>query len=204
MLANDVDSLELRGLVLQGGNTTSDGGAIFSSVELTTPIAWKFTDLVITNNTSRIGAIAIYNKFNVNTEISFSNCVFYNNTATSGGGGLAFNNVYNNDSSSALNTGKLVVEDCVFKDNTATGNNGGGINSIGSHQWTFRRTTFCNNMALGSFAKGGAVRFLNCDSAIIEDCSFNMNYSAIDGGAIYTAESTICLLYTSPSPRDRG
>jgi len=180
-----VVDIELKGLVLQNGNGTIGGAAVFKSVyTIASMLNWRFTDLVV--KTSRVasnGAFYIANKTGWGQRIMFTNCLFDDNIGQIGGA-ISLSHV--RDSNEEIGggfSGNLVVQDCIFNNNEATGVGGGAIFFENSNQWTLRRNTFCLNSA--SPQNGGALRFNTGFRNVIEDCEFINNVADTDGGAIY-------------------
>ena len=95
----------LEGLIITGGNTTSQGGGIYNDSCVLTIINCTFTGNSANNNGG-----GVYNpQFSLST---ITNCTFSGNTATSGGG------MANGDSSPT-------ITNCTFSGNSAS--SGGGM-----------------------------------------------------------------------------
>ena len=114
------------------------------------------------------------------------NCVFYQNTATDGGG-LA---IYAGSNPS--------VTDCVFQENTAT-NSGGGSN-LHTSSATYTRCVFINNDAV---SLGGGIRSTEADFTIVE-CTFYGNGASFGSGVELRYNSTVIMQRCIVSDGQRG
>ena len=101
-------------------------------------------------------------------------------SATGDGGGIS-------------SSGQLLIEDTTFVNNVAAGNGGGLSTAAPDQDVQLDDVTFSSNVAIGN--GGGLFASLSglqgTSSLVIDDSAFSNN------------ESDTCLLYTSPSPRDK-
>jgi len=187
-----VEIMEIRGLTLQNANPT-DAGSVFYSVGGTSnPIDFKFTDLIIQNNSSGTsGTIYISSKQNANDRIAFRNSLYNNNTAPNGPG-FTISSCYNSfDGSNA--PGNFVITGCVFDNNTATSSSGGALWMSNTHTWIIEKSNFCNNYTSNN---GGALGFFISNNNIVDQCTFGGN-QASSGGAISIQNGSITIIESS-------
>src|SRR5690606_13174318 len=95
--------------------------------------------------------------------------LFYRNTLTPPGSIL-----WGEDSGALINDGETIIRDCHFSGNVA-GTYGGVIYAGDGKPLLIENTTFSNNIAVGTNARGGAIYGSgNCDLTIT-DCVFFRN-----------------------------
>jgi hypothetical protein len=107
------------------------------------------------------------------SSVTFTSCVFQNNSAPAGGGGTINNSV-------------ALFDTCIFRSNVATtGAGGGALAIVGGARPTFVNCQFTNNSsgAAHEFGMGGAV-VVNDASPTFRQCVFTGNQSVFAGGAI--------------------
>lgn len=183
-----VDTLELKGLVLQNGSAPVAGGSAFKSEHASSiALNYRFIDLLVKDNaTSTRATFLIEHKSSPNAKILFQNCLFDNNTPTRTGA-IYINLVNNNATANTPNPGNLVIEDCAFTNNTALIT--GAIHFENSDQWTIRRSSFCGNAT--TLLDGGAISSWQCEVIDIIDSDFSGNIAVDEGGAFYIGRTDL-------------
>lgn len=185
VFASTSNDIELKGLVLQDGSQGTTGGALY----VITGKVLKFSDLVVKNNTA--GGIGVYSVTGATASVSFTNCIFQNNTNTGNGGALVCSTVYET-ADPITNTptpGKFTMSGCSFANNTSNGQ-GGAIEFTTSHAWEISNTCFSGNSA---YLAGGVI-FTTSKKNILTGCNFTGNSATTaEGGAMIATTATATL-----------
>jgi len=196
-----------KSLTFQGMNTAVITGSTARLFNVTTASKTiSFSDItfqsVVVSATTTGGAIL---NQNVASDLSFTNCIFSNNTAKAAGGALNVtlgnltitNSRFSNNSApgngGAINfTGiNLTISGSVFLENSTTAGNGGAIFAVGTLAGVLSVTTsnFSGNSAAtsaGTTANGGAISVGNpLRQALISYSTFYNNTADLQGGGLY-------------------
>ena len=204
-------------LTFQGMSTAVITGSTARLFNVTTASKTiSFSDItfksVVVSATTTGGAIL---NQNVASDLSFTNCIFSNNTAKAAGGALNVtlgnltitNSRFSNNSApgngGAINfTGvNLTISGSVFLENYTTAGNGGAIFAAGTVAGVLSVTTsnFSGNSAAtsaGTTANGGAISVGNpLRQALISYSTFYNNTADLQGGGLYfTSTNATCNL----------
>ena len=194
--------LNLKDITLMNGNGT-DGGAISAKSSKLSLVNTRF----VSNNGQNGGAMYISNK----STVYCSGSSFTNNTASYGGG--MFMEEMSEASCGGSWTGNSAVQyggavsisksslewkkETIFESNIA-GDFGGAVFSFNDStvSWNTNVIFYLNEAFIG-----GAMCIFESSFSGDGTTSFYSNRGNI-GGGVGTRNSNICLLYTSPSPRD--
>lgn len=180
-------SLIVRGLTLQNGFTTAEGGAIYAEEEtsLTVELS-EFGQNVSTQTAENYaggGAISIERR-----SVAVISGSYFSFNEAGNGGAIAIGgwNEYDNG-------GQITITDSTFAYNTATedgsipggGDGGGALYLKGGVRAVIRESMFNDNTA----ANGGAIHLLNAE-LVLSDSTFagniaHHNFNLGGGGAIY-------------------
>ncbi|WP_396187185.1 hypothetical protein, partial [Flavobacterium sp.] len=196
-----------KSLTFQGMNTAVITGSTARLFNVTTASKTiSFSDItfqsVVVSATTTGGAIL---NQNVASDLSFTNCIFSNNTAKAAGGALnvtlgnltitncRFSNNSAPGNGGAINfTGvNLIISGSVFSENSTTAGNGGAISAVGTVAGVLSVTTsnFSGNSAAtsaGTTANGGAISVGNAlRQALISYSTFYNNTADLQGGGLY-------------------
>jgi predicted outer membrane repeat protein len=196
-----------KSLTFQGMNTAVITGSTARLFNVTTASKTiSFSDItfqsVVVSATTTGGAIL---NQNVASDLSFTNCIFSNNTAKAAGGALnvtlgnltitncRFSNNSSPGNGGAINfTGvNLIISGSVFSENSTTAGNGGAISAVGTVAGVLSVTTssFSGNSAAtsaGTTANGGAISVGNTlRQALISYSTFYNNTADLQGGGLY-------------------
>ena len=150
-----------------------------------------------------------FNAANSNSDITLTNCVVSNNTASANGGAIFFNSgsltlentsfIGNSGSNggaiyASLTNTTIPMTGCLFKQNTATTSNsvyGGGAISLFSTSATITSCSFIEN---ASYGNGGAIQIRTTTyypaAATIDRCTFWGNNTS-NGGTIYLLHGSL-------------
>jgi len=195
----DYSSPTITNCAFSGNSTGWYGGAVYCNYSSPT-----VSNCTFSGNSADLGG-AIYCNSSGPT---VSNCTFSGNSANWRGGAIR-----------CFNDSSLTITNCAFSGNSA-GSEGGAICCWSSSSPTINNCTFSNNNA----GNGGAIECENLSRPTLNNCilwgnsastggneihlydsssSCTLNYCCVDNttGA-YSGGGTVCLLYTSPSPRD--
>ena len=196
-----------KSLTFQGMNTAVITGSTARLFNVTTASKTiSFSDItfqsVVVSATTTGGAIL---NQNVASDLSFTNCIFSNNTAKAAGGALnvtlgnltitncRFSNNSAPGNGGAINfTGvNLTISGSVFLENSTTAGNGGAISALGTVAGVLSVTTsnFSGNSAAtsaGTTANGGAISVGNTlRQVLISYSTFYNNTADLQGGGLY-------------------
>ena len=148
----------INNVTIADGNVTSDGGAaIYATAVLT------IADSNFTNNYAPL--VGTYGAVHTNTDASFDNCIFTDNTARWGG------------AIGAEGSGTITIKNSKFENNKA---NQGGAIDIEGYTLNIDNTDFIANEAV---LIGGAIYTSTATTATISNSRFENN-KAYQGGAI--------------------
>ena len=179
--AIDVDSdasLTLKDCHFEGNNAEYGGGAIYNVSPL------NIVDCKFKGNSSQKQGGAIYNQGSSN--ISFSNCTFFENFSEGGNYGHGGGAVYSEHRSFAETFSTLTFENCRFIQNSADGD--GGAICLWEANINLTDCIFNNNFSYS----GGAI-YCRKGSFNLVNCNFNENSCRhINGGAIYNLSKLLC------------
>ena len=174
-------SAVLDGFTITGGNANGspctpsfNGAGLYIQAGSPTIANCIFTGNQATNNNSYGGAVYMQQ----NASPSFTGCMFINNTASRGGGGISIAN------------STPMFTDCTFSNNSAS--RGGAIHSDNSSEMLVG-CTFDGNVATGDRKAegiGGAWQIFGNGNPILTDCTFVNNTAEGNGGAINRRNST--------------
>ncbi|WP_439130906.1 T9SS type A sorting domain-containing protein [Polaribacter sp.] len=134
-----------------------------------------FTDITF-DGISNTGAGGVLNAFGAAANITFTNCILSNNSATGGnGGGAIF----------IGNSVTVTLTNSVLKDNSATAGGAGAVAVNGSGTLNVSGSTFYNNSCT---TQGGAIRMISTASCTVSNSTFFNNSTSstatFDGGGI--------------------
>ena len=213
---NQVNAIDGTG---GGAVYTESGGAVFTGCDFTgndlvgkfgdgvggairnDGASLTFADCTFTGNTSTFGAGAIFS--HLNGQMDLSACVFEDNSAVAGGGGIGmddagthatFTDCQISGSTSGSNFGGGGVRigsdatadfiDCAFLNNISSPGIGGGAHILTGAKVTFTRTVFSGNHTSGGgggLNAGGPQDFSQVTAI---NCQFHDNTTDGGGGAI--------------------
>src|SRR5665213_4176597 len=142
------------------------------------------------------GSVQIFNVASNITVLLNSLTITNGNAATGGfGGGIS-------------NNGTLTLNQCTLSGNSATGTRGyagggGGIDNEGT--LTLNQCTLSGNYAVfgGGISNNGTLTLNQCTLSGNRAPNYGGFGGGISNGGTLTLNQCTCLLYTSPSPRDR-
>jgi len=183
-------------LVFIGNSATEDGGVFRNYTANDGTIIMHFTDCSFIDNNSDDYGGAIYSYCGTNNsynnlpghlDFTYDNCIFSNNTATSGGGAIC-DEMGPGDADEGIAVG--MFNNCNFESNYA-GYYGGAIyadnsNSASNGNYTLNNCTFNNNDVGG---EGGAIKANGAGGGhselTLNNCNFTNSNAGAEGGAIY-------------------
>ena len=183
------ENLQLRaGVVVEGANATTtivDAGQRNSVVQATLGSIGAST--VLRRLTLRNGRAGAGAGILIQTAApTLQDLIIENNQAAGTGGGLA-----------VLNGGRVVMTNSILRNNVA-GTTGGALFFDYLTSGAITSSNLLNNQA----QNGGGLYSANA-TVTITGTLFSTNQAAQHGGGAVFAQRSGCLLYTSPSPRDR-
>jgi len=133
---------------------------------------------------------------NDNASPTLRNCIFYDNHATGGGGGMR-----------NFRTSQTIITNCVFTNNSAL--NGGGILNSNTYSYTtISNSTFTLNSA-GVYG-GGAICNESTSYSNISNCVFSENTvvgftgGAIEAGQLSIINCTSCTFFNNTTDKNGG
>ena len=179
-----------KNITIDGNGSTISGSKVYRIFNIT-------AGNVVFNNITFVDGIAdnggaIYANSTEDITVTILNSTFANNTATIGGGAVAF---MSDDDSKVT----YYIIDSLFENNTATGTYsedesvaGGAVYSEGITDWCYIGfTTFKNNKAIkGKMPNGGAVEVQFGGKLIVLNSTFEDNFAEYVGGAIDVQSKT--------------
>jgi hypothetical protein len=177
-LDNGFKALTIVGQTDGSGTITLDGGGMHRMFNARGNENVSFSNLTFANgtaNTTGSGAFGGAVQLDHNHQVTFTNCVFNNNTATGGAGAI--------DASGGA-FGTLTLTNCTFTGNTASGP--GGAVSLEGYNAIINNSTFTNN-GNSTTTTGGAIDASGSPASVtITGGSFSGNQASPTGhgGAI--------------------